>query len=158
MYLYNHSQPGHITAITYTVWCNSENKMMIIMNREAIIITVLTVLAPRPYYSHFSHIFVKADVVKIINLMMHLAFQNELQRKRRPAQGVIKPADDHSAFPFKHLATGNNLTCRSQLPQCYKCYCSDRDDTFQCHGRTEDTPYSQMSASTMKMYLFLLDS
>lgn len=58
--------------------------MMIIMNREAIIITVLTVLAPRPYYSHFSHIFVKADVVKIINLMMCLAFQNELQRKTRP--------------------------------------------------------------------------
>lgn len=73
------------------------------MNREAIIIiTVLTVLAPRPYYSHFSHIFLKADVVKIINLMMRLAFQNELQRKTRPMQGVIKPADDHTAFPFEY--------------------------------------------------------
>lgn len=45
--------------------------------------------------------------------MMRLAFQNELQRKTRPAQGVIKPADDHSAFSFERWAIGNNLT---QLP------------------------------------------
>lgn len=45
--------------------------------------------------------------------MMRLAFQNELQRKTRSAQGVIKPADDHSAFPFERWAIGNNLT---QLP------------------------------------------
>lgn len=47
---------------------------------------------------------------------MCLAFKNGLQRKSRRVQGVIKPSDDCSVFPFECKAIGNNLTCSSQLP------------------------------------------
>lgn len=124
------------------------------MNREVIIIAILTVLAPRPYYSHFSHIFVKASVVKIISLMMCLAFQNELQRKTRPAQGVLKPADAHSAFPLEHGATGTNLTCRSQLPQCQKCCCIDWGTP---PNAMEAPRIPHIHRSAMRIYILLLD-